>query len=237
MAGKLYLIPTPISEDEFLETIPGPVAQRVGGIRFFFVEEEKSARRFLKKLNPTMPVDECVFFQLSEHTPVHVAGQYFKTILDQEACILSESGCPCIADPGAEIVLLAHRHNMEVIPLVGPSSIPLALMASGLNGQNFAFNGYLPRQKDKREKRIKELEKRSQSEGQTQILMETPYRNQSVWEDILACCDGETLVCLASDLSGRDQYIKTLSVKKWREMRRSIDKKPALFLLQRLKGR
>ncbi len=232
MSGKLYLIPNTISE-EGLPTVPSYIARIAEPIRIFFVEEEKAARRFLKKLNPQMPIAECVFFPLNEHTPAEEAEKNFKTVLEKDVGIISESGCPCVADPGANIVLLAHKCNMEVIPLVGPSSILLALMASGLNGQNFAFNGYLPKDRDARIKKIKELEQRSFKESQTQIFMEAPYRNQNILEDIFSHCDSETLLCIACDLTAPTQFIKTLSVKEWKKQKPSLNKRPALFLIQK----
>lgn len=233
MPGKLYLIPTLISEEAAAESISAPVVKTVGQLRIFFVEEEKTARRFLKKIIPSLPLPECVFYPLNEHTVPQQVKEYFQDIREKEAGIISESGCPCVADPGADIVLLAHKNHMEVIPLAGHSSILLALMASGLNGQNFAFNGYLPKEKDARIKQIKELEKRSLTEGQTQIFMETPYRNQNIFEDLLAACDPGTLLCVAVDLTGAAQDIKTLSIKEWKQANRTIAKKPALFLLGR----
>ena len=231
MPGKLYLIPTTIDEEEVFQTIPSSVKQIAGHLRFFFVEEEKSARRFLKKFNPHIPIDEYKFFPLNEHSQPKDTEQYLQKAVGQDIGIISESGCPCVADPGADVVLWAHRNNMEVIPLVGPSSVLLALMASGLNGQNFAFNGYLPKEKDKRIKKIKELERRSQNENQTQIFMETPYRNQNVLDDILAFCVPETYLCLAVDLTGPEEYIKTLPVKEWKKHNVFLNKTPALFLI------
>ena len=233
MSGKLYLIPNVISEDG-LQTIPSYICGIVEHLRFFFVEEEKAARRFLKQLNPQFPIALTVFFLLNEHTSAQEAERYFKTVLENDAGIISEQGCPCVADPGANIVLLAHKNNREVIPLVGPSSILLALMASVLNGQNFAFNGYLPKEKHARLKKIKDLENRSFKEVQTQIFMETPYHNQNVFEDILAVCDPETLVCIAADLTSPTQYIKTRLAKEWKKQKILLNKRPALFLIQKL---
>ena len=232
MPGKLYLIPNAISDDGALEKIPTYIAGIAASLRYFFVEEEKSARRLLKKLNPQMPISECVFFLLNEHTSSAQSQACLKNLGDQDAGIMSESGCPCVADPGADVVLLAHQKGMEVIPLVGPSSILLALMASGLNGQNFAFNGYQPKERNLRIKKIKELEARSLKEGQTQIFMDTPYRNQNVFEDALSSLSAQTLFCLVYDLTGSKQCIKTMTIKQWQGQNHKLEKRPALFLIE-----
>ena len=228
--AKLYLIPNTISEEGF-STIPSYIKAVVGSLRCFVVEEEREARRFIKKICPELPVAECTFFVMNEHSSPKECKEIFEKAGDQDFGIIPEAGCPCIADPGAELVLLAHQKNLEVIPLVGPSSILLALMASGLNGQNFAFNGYLPKEGEERIKKIKALERRSFTEDQTQIFMETPYRNQHVLEDILAHCDSQTFLCLAMGLTSPQQYIKTLSIAEWKKKGLSLPKQPALFLI------
>lgn len=233
MPGKLYLVPNAISEDS-MEAIPSYIVSLIAPIRYFFVEEEKSARRLLKKLNPQFPLAECVFFELSEHTLLKEAQKFLEEAGNRDMGIISESGSPCIADPGREIVLWAHQHNREVVPLVGPSSISLALMASGLNGQNFAFNGYLPKERNERIPKIKALEKHSQLENQAQIFMETPYRNQALLDDIVSCCDPHTLLCVALDITGETQSIKTSTIKEWKKGQISLPKKPALFLMQKM---
>ena len=232
MPGKLYLIPNAISEKAF-ETLPNYLAAVVDSIRIFFIEEPKAARRLLKALNPNFPLQECTFFPLNEHTSKEEAKKFFRTAVNKDIGIISESGCPGVADPGANIVLLAHQHNLEIIPLVGPSSILLALMASGLNGQNFSFNGYLSKEKELRVKRIKELERRSQTEQQTQIIMETPYRNQHILHDLLENCSLQTLLCIAYDLTGPAQSIKTQTVSAWKKTIPTLPKEPALFLFLR----
>jgi len=231
MPGKLYLIPTTINEEDISVAIPAGHRQIVEKIRVFFVEEEKSARRFLKRMIPGYPLSECTLYPLNEHTPLKVIQENVKVLLEHDAGILSQAGCPCVADPGAEIVFWAQQNNVEVIPLVGPSSILLALMASGLNGQNFAFNGYLSRDKGERVKKIRQLEQRSFQEKQTQIFMETPYRNQDVFEDILASADHRTMLSIAIDLNGPQQSVKTKTVKEWKSVKIFLNKKPALFLL------
>ena len=233
MMAKLYLIPTTLTDDGNVNVIPSATIEKVKMLRCFMVEEEKVARRFLRKIDPSFPLQDCEYFALNEHTAAKDTKDFFETHLNQDIGIISESGCPCVADPGADVVLLAHRKNMEVIPLIGPSSIILALMASGLNGQNFAFNGYLPKEKSVRIEKIKALEKRSQEDRQTQIFMETPYHNQQLLEDFLSACHPSTLVCVASDLTGEKEYVKTLSVQDWRKQKITLEKKPALFLIQK----
>ena len=229
---KLYLIPNPISEEGLL-TIPDYIERIVASLRYFIVEEEREGRRFLKQLCPSLPVAECKFFTLNEHTAAKELKTIFAEIPGKDGGLISDAGCPCVADPGAGLVLWAHQKNYEVIPLVGPSSILLALMASGLNGQNFAFNGYLPKERSERIKKIKLLEKRSLTENQTQIFMETPYRNQHVFEDLLSGLDSQTLLCVALDLTGQAQSIKTAAVKDWKKTAAALPKKPAVFLIHR----
>ena len=242
--AKLYLIPTTISDQEFFKTLPDSIGEIIKTLRCFIVEERPTAERFLKKFN--LAVSDLVFFELNEHTPLKDAENFFNQNKHKDIGILSEAGVPCVADPGAPIVLLAHKHNVQVVPLVGPSSILLALMGSGLNGQNFAFNGYLPKDKEERRKKIKMLEERSAREGQTQIFMEAPHHNQKTFEDLLVCCHPQTLLCLAVDLTSASQEIKTQTIQEWRIRSTSneldfsapvknskIRKRPALFLLQK----
>lgn len=231
MSGKLYLIPNMLSDAAQPMIIPSYVAENISDVRYFLVEEEKSARRLLKKICPQIPLEGCSFFRLNEHTSAQEVKALFQKIKEEKAGIIAEAGLPCIADPGGELVFLAHQENMEVIPLAGPSSIFLALMASGLNGQNFAFVGYLPKEEKERFKKIKMLEKRSREEGQTQIFMETPYRSQNVLKDVLKVCLPKTLLCIAADLTGEKQFIKTQPVQEWRKLNPLIHKIPALFLL------
>ncbi len=200
-------------------------------VRIFFIEEIKSARRLLKKLNPQLVIDQCVFYDLNEHTPFKEIENNFKQCVGQDIGVISEAGCPCVADPGAQVVSLAHKYGRTVIPLVGPSSILLALMASGLNGQSFAFNGYLPKEREARIQKLKALEKRCIVEKQTQIFMEAPYRNQNMFDDILQNCSPSTMLCIAVDLMSPTQYIKTLKICDWKSQKIDINKRPALFLL------
>ncbi len=230
MTGTLFIIPTTLSPDNFA-VIPVYIADVIKSLRFFVVEEEKSAQRFLKKMTPQLPFDECQFIPLNEHSTASEVKSVFQQIAGKDTGLISEAGCPCVADPGADIVLLAHQNNMNVVPLVGPSSIILALMASGLNGQKFAFHGYLPREQGERIKKIKELENRSAREKETQIFMEAPYRNENLFKDIIASGDPRTLLCIARDLTAPSQNIKTLPLREWQRVGFLPQKQPAIFLL------
>jgi len=229
---KLYLVPNLINE-ESENLLPDYIIHKIKDVRLFFVEGQKSSRRLLKSLNAQFPFSDCRFFDLNEHSNPKQIQEYVKTFKEEDSAIISEAGCPCVADPGADLVLLAHQNQIEIIPLVGPSSILLALMASGLSGQNFAFNGYLPKDRQERAKKIKILEDRSLKEKQTQIFMEAPYRNHNMLEDILASCQDATYLCIACDITGPHQIIKTMNIKEWKKNPLNIDKKPALFLLQK----
>ncbi len=230
MPQHLYLIPNLLSENSESFLFPPGVAEKICKVRLFFVEEEKTARKLLKKISADFPIAECKFYPLSEHsTPGEI--QRYGTLLTEDAGIISQAGCPCVADPGGDLVLLAHRQGIEVVPLVGPSSILLALMASGLNGQNFAFVGYLPKEQTERIQKIKELEKRSLLENQTQIFMDTPYRNQHVFDDVINHCHQNTLLCIASNMSGPEETIKTMPVGTWKAIRPTLKKNPTLFLI------
>ena len=233
MSAKLYLIPNFLSENFSSHLIPEAVREIVKDLRCFVVEEKASAQRFLKTIRNDFPLTECTFFEFNEHSNLQDAQEIFKSLQGQDAGIISEAGMPCVADPGQEIVLLAHENNWEVIPLAGASSIVLALAASGLNGQNFAFNGYLPKDREPRIKKLKALEERSCREHQTQIFMEAPYRNQHLLEDILKVCSLNTFLCLAVDVTGPAEFIKTMTIKEWRKLKPPIQKKPVLFLLQK----
>jgi 16S rRNA (cytidine1402-2'-O)-methyltransferase len=230
MSAKLYLIPNTLTENAQANDLPGSVASAIKDVRVFFVEEPKSARALLKKLNPAFPLSECKYIDLNEHASIREVETALKEAGPVDMAIISEAGYPCVADPGADLVRLAHQKGIEVVPLIGASSIILALAASGLGGQNFAFNGYLPKDKDERLKKIKALEQRSK-EGQTQIVMETPYRNQNILEDFLRACQPKTLLCVASDLTGPSQMIKTAQVSQWKAANIQLQKKPTLFLL------
>ncbi|MBF0504477.1 MAG: SAM-dependent methyltransferase [Candidatus Omnitrophica bacterium] len=227
---KLYLIPNTINDQEGV-LFPIDIVRKINDVRNFFVEEPKSARRFLKRLNAQFPFDACCFYDLNEHTNLNQIAGYITILQKGDGAIISEAGCPCVADPGADLVLLSHQHHIDVIPLTGPCSIVMALMASGLSGQNFAFNGYLPRDHQARIMKIKMLEERSLKEKQTQIFMETPYRNQYILDDVLKVCKDKTYFCVACSIGSSEQIIKTMNVKEWKKNLIHIDKKPALFLI------
>ncbi len=231
MPAKLYLIPNFLSEESAVKIGYAHLLEAIKDLRHFIVEERKSAQKLLKILDSQFPLTECAFFEFNEHSSLQDAREIFKSLQGQDAGIISEAGMPCVADPGQEIVLLAHQNNWEVIPLAGSSSIFLALAASGLNGQNFAFNGYLPKEREERIKKLKILEERSSREHQTQIFMEAPYRNQNLFEDILSSCHPQTLLSVAVDLTSPTQFIKTLTIQDWRKQKSVIPKKPALFLI------
>jgi 16S rRNA (cytidine1402-2'-O)-methyltransferase len=230
---KLYLVPNSINESGE-NLLPEYIARTIKDVRVFFVEEPKSSRRLLKSLDADFPLGDCRFFDLNEHSDPKDVHAYVKILKEGDSAVISEAGCPCVADPGADLVFLAHQNQIEVIPLAGPSSILLALMASGLNGQNFAFNGYLPKDHQERTQKIRSLEDRSFKMGQTQIFMETPYRNQSILEEILTTCQDRTYLCVACDIAGAGQMIKTMSINEWKKKPFKFNKKPSLFLLQKI---
>ncbi len=228
--GKLYLIPTPISEE--IKTIPEQVRDVVNSMTHFIVEDEKSARHFLKKMNLKSPLNDLKLSLLNEHTVESDIAPLLKPLKEGYFVgLLSDAGCPGVADPGAAVVRMAHEENIEVIPLTGPSSILLSLMASGLNGQNFCFSGYLPRERIARIKKIKELEQTALSKNQTQIFIEAPYRNHHVLEDLLGNCHSETLLCIACNVSSPDEFIKTKTIAGWKKKLPHIEKKPTVFLI------
>ena len=230
MLGKLYLIPVTLGEQDPLQVIPAYNISVINQLTHFVCEEGKSARKFLKSLNLQRPLQDFVFYELNEHTKPNDYPELIKPLLSgNNVGLMSDAGCPGIADPGAELVKLAHKNGVKVIPLVGPSSILLALMASGFNGQNFAFNGYLPKEKNLRTKKIKELEKLAYSNNQTQLLIETPYRNIQLFEELMSVLNPGTLLQLACNISLPGEYIKTLAVAQWKQLKPDIHKKPCIF--------
>lgn len=207
--GTLFLVPSLIAEDTANSVIPQEIINLISSLDEFIVENERTARRFLKTINYTKSLDSLILHTLNKHTEYSEIPSYINSLLNgKDIGLLSEAGCPCIADPGSEIVKLAHQHRINVKPLVGPSSILLALIASGFNGQNFGFNGYLPIDKSARSKKIKELESKAIKEDQTQIFMETPFRNMSLLNDILNFCKPSTLLCIAADITGLMSILK-----------------------------
>lgn len=230
--GKLYLIPSPLGENDPAEVIPGPVLKSLEGFRTFVVEEVRTARRYLSKAGLRGKIGDLEFHELNEHTDEATIEGYIRLFDDgNDVALISEAGLPAVADPGAQLVALAHRHGIEVVPCVGPSSLMMALMASGLNGQSFAFCGYIPAKTDERKNRLKTLEKVSAQLRQTQILIETPYRNDSLFADILSVCGATTRVCVACNITMPDAYIKTMKVAQWKKEGLVIGKRPCVFLL------
>ena len=230
--GKLYLIPAPLGDNEPAEVIPAPVLESLHGFRTFVVEEIRTARRYLSKAGLKGHIGELEFHELNEHTDQATVESYLR-LFDEgnDVALISEAGLPAVADPGAQLVALAHRHGIEVVPAVGPSSLMLALMASGLNGQSFAFCGYIPAKTDERRSRLKTLEKVSGQLKQTQILIETPYRNDSLFGDILSVCGSSTKVCVAANITMPDAFIRTKKVSEWKKEGLVIGKRPCVFLI------
>lgn len=229
--GKLYLVPNLLGDGPAEDVIPQNVLTIIRNLQYFIVEDVRTARRFLSKIHTNHKIDDITFYLLNEHTQVAEIAKYLDPIENFDMGVLSEAGVPGVADPGSDIVRIAHRRRIEVVPLVGPSSILMAVMASGLNGQNFAFNGYLPVKHPERVARIKVLEKKVYSESQTQLFIETPYRNLQLLEDILATCKPETLLGIACNITDPGAILRTLSIEEWRKQIPDIHKKPAIFSL------
>ena len=230
--GKLYLIPSPLGENDPEEVIPVPVLKSLTGFRTFVVEEIRTARRYLSKAGLKGKIGELEFFELNEHTDQGTIESYLRLFEDgNNVALISEAGLPAVADPGAQLVALAHRKGIEVVPAVGPSSLMLALMASGLNGQSFAFCGYIPAKTDERKSRLKTLEKVSEQLKQTQIIIETPYRNDSLFADMISSCSPSTRICVAANITMPDAYIKTKTAGEWKKCGLTIGKRPCVFLL------
>ena len=231
--GNLYLIPTTLGESGTTHVIPADVSSIVKNIRYFIVENIRTARRYLRKLDAQLNIDELEFFELNQHTDSRIIETYLNPIFDGfDVGIISEAGCPGVADPGAEVVKNAHIRQIRVIPLVGPSSILLSLMASGMNGQNFAFIGYIPVKPAERIKAIKEIEKKSAIENQTQIFIEAPYRNSPLINDLIKTLGEQTRLCVACDLTLDTEFIKTQTVGQWKKDIPDLSKRPAIFLIQ-----
>ena len=232
MSGILYLIPSPLGDNDPKEVIPVPVLEMVTHIKHFVVEEVRTARRYLSKAGLKGRIEELNFYELNEHTKPQDVEKYVKILLDgNDVGLISEAGLPAVADPGALLVKLAHNHSVKVKPFVGPSSLMLALMASGLNGQCFAFTGYLPVKTEERKSKIKLIEKVSMQLSQTQIIIETPYRNDQLFKDIIAACGNNTRVCIAADITLPTETIITKSVAFWKKNLIEIGKRPCVFLI------
>lgn len=232
MQPALFLIPVTLGDTPLNRVIPAWNREVILQIKHFIVENVRTARRFLKKAEPSLVIDDLTFYELNKHTsPEQVAGYLQPLAAGMPVGVISEAGCPAVADPGADVVALAQRKNYTVVPLVGPSSILLSVMGSGFNGQSFAFHGYLPIDSAERTATIKKLEQRIYTEHQTQLFIETPYRNNKLAEELIRTCKPSTRLCIASDITCDDEYIKTKGVKEWAGKLPDLSKKPTIFLL------
>ena len=232
MIPALYLIPNLLGDTPVEQVLPPYNHEIIMGIRHFIVEDVRTARRFLKLVDRSIDIDQLTFYTLNKHTnPDEVASMLRPLEEGSPMGVISEAGCPAVADPGADVVAIAQRKGLQVIPLVGPSSIILAVMGSGFNGQSFAFNGYLPIEPDERIKVLKKLEQRAYTENQTQLFIETPYRNAKMMADILKACRPQTHLCIAAGLTTQDEYIKTRTVKEWNGHLPQLEKIPCIFLI------
>ena len=234
MIGKLYLIPTTLGETEPLEVMPISVKKVVEQIDYYVVENEKSARKFIKNIYPKKQQHSLKIMLLDKFSQESETKKYLDVCaLGINVGLLSEAGVPAIADPGATIVKLAHQKNIQVVPLVGPSSVLLAMMSSGFNGQNFAFNGYLPIDNIAKRNAIKALEKLSKDKNQSQIFIETPFRNQKMFSELITTLASNTNLCIATDITLNTEFIKTLSVKDWKNQQPDLHKRPTIFIIHR----
>jgi 16S rRNA (cytidine1402-2'-O)-methyltransferase len=232
MKGRIYLIPVTLGGNDFKDVIPEKVIAITRRLRFFVVENLRSARRFLRFIDKGFPIDESVFYELSEHTVEKDISHFLEPVKNgNDIGLMSEAGLPGIADPGARLVALAHQNKIVVTPLSGPSSIIMALISSGLNGQNFSFNGYLPVKPPDREAKLRELERKA-NEGYAQIFMETPYRNQKMLETILQTCSKDTMLCIAADITLSTESIKTMRITEWKTNIPDLNGRLVVFVLQ-----
>jgi 16S rRNA (cytidine1402-2'-O)-methyltransferase len=232
--GTLYLIPSLLAETQVSDVLPERTLLVIRNLECFIVEEVRTARRFLIRAGITRPIDSLRFLVFNEHSGTGEPEMYLSELLNgNDTGLLSEAGVPCVADPGSVIVQAAHHHGIRVVPLIGPSSLLLALTASGFNGQNFAFCGYLPTDRTQLAKRLHELEQRIREKDQTQIFIETPYRNMKLFETLVTVCHPGTMLCIAHSLTGPDESINTMTVAEWRKLKPALHKKPAIFLLYR----
>ncbi|MCL2246146.1 MAG: SAM-dependent methyltransferase [Lentimicrobiaceae bacterium] len=233
-SGIFYLIPSPLAETDFSKIFPVYNTEILQEIDHFIVEDLRTGRRFVKKLGMQKPIDSLHFTTLNEHTK----GDEIESLLQplkegKNLGLISDAGTPCVADPGSILVSRAQQMDVEVVPLIGPNSILLALMASGMNGQSFTFHGYLPREQPDRERELRFLETLLKKNNQTQIFIETPYRNNHVFKSILAVCDPATRLCLGVNITAENQMIKTMTIKKWKSQKIDLHKQPTVFLLGR----
>jgi 16S rRNA (cytidine1402-2'-O)-methyltransferase len=233
MYGKIYLIPNTLGDCSIDSVIPAEVKKLIPKLSYFVVENERTVRRYLKKVDKSIEIDDLQFFMLNKHTDKRSVERFLAPVLEgHNLGIISEAGAPGIADPGSEIVELAHKKNIQVVPLVGPSSIMLALMASGFNGQNFIFHGYLPIKSNQKMNKLKELEKKAFNERQTQIFMETPYRNNKLIQEIIKTCHPGTNLCIAANITTPGENIRTKTIAEWKKEIPDLHKIPCIFLLE-----
>lgn len=231
--GKVYLIPTTLGDNAPLEVLPISIKRTIENIDHYIVENEKTARRFIKKVSPAKSQPELHIEPLNKFTDPAVIPSYLDPCISgHDIGVLSEAGCPGIADPGASVVKVAHERRIQVVPLVGPSSILMAMMSSGMNGQNFAFNGYLPIDTAERKSMLKRLERISREQGQSQIFMETPYRNDKLVVELKRTLQKNTRLCIAADITLPTEFIQTKSVHEWGEIELDLNKRPAIFIIQ-----
>ena len=232
MKPALYLIPVTLSDVPLSQVLPAANIEVVRGISHFIVENVRTARRFLKRCDRDIDIDQLTFYELNRHTdPKDIASYLAQLEAGQPMGVISEAGCPAIADPGADVVAIAQRRGLTVVPLVGPSSILMGLMASGFNGQSFAFVGYLPIEASARARRLKELEQRILRDDQTQIFIETPYRNNTLLADLVKHLPGNLRLCVASDITGENEHIVTRTIAQWAAQKPDFGKSPTIFLL------
>jgi len=234
MKGILYLVPNTLGNPDTVQTIPTGINEKISAVDVFIVENIRNARRYLKRLNQEIDINQLTFHELNEHTPEDVIPTFLEqAIKGSDTAIISEAGVPGVADPGAAVVRLAHERGIRVVPLTGPSSIVLSLMASGLNGQSFTFLGYLPVKRHDRIRKIREIDKAVRRNGVTQVFIEAPYRNDAILSDILNSCNGSTLLCIAADITLYSEFIRTMSIQQWKKQKPALHKRPAIFLIGR----
>ena len=228
--GKIYLIPNLLGESEISNNIPIGVQETAINLRCFIVENIKIARRYLRKIDREFPIDDCTFFELNKHTDPTEISRFLDPIQNgTNIGVISDAGCPGIADPGADVIKVAHQKDIQVVPLIGPSSILLALISSGMNGQNFSFNGYLPKERNERNKALKSLEQKARNGAQ--IFMDTPFRNMNLLDDILETCNENTMLCIACDITLETEFIKSKTIAYWKKNKPQLNKRPCMYVL------
>jgi 16S rRNA (cytidine1402-2'-O)-methyltransferase len=233
--GKLYLIPTTMGDCDPMDVLPQTIKRAIDLIDYYIVENEKTARKSIKQVQPEKKQSDLVLFSLNKHTETKEHLDFIKPLLEgKNMGLMSEAGCPGVADPGAVIVKIAHDRGIQVIPLVGPSSILLAMMASGMNGQSFTFHGYLPIEKDEKKASFKLLERTSLEKNQSQIFIETPYRNNKLLEDLIQTLHPETHLCIATDITLPTEYIKTKKIAAWKKENIDLHKRPTIFIIHKM---